>query len=351
MAIKSKELAHLLGVSTATMSLVLNNKPGISDDLRKSLTQRICELGYEYMLKEPAEILPCVPEGKRKSLAYVIISNCELSESDSCGFFPPVLEAAEKEARDNGYNLLVLHINYDEGCTVAGCINEEEVEGMIVLCLGMEKRIYEDLEKKGIPYVTIDEYDPQRRASSVTVNNVQAMETMIRYLKAMGHKKIGYAGNNVLSRGFIERREAYIHALKVNGLEYNKEYDLFIDGCCECDFSNMKVNWKNGKDMPTVFIGENDMLAWRLMNELKARGFLVPGDISVVGFDDRNFCTMIEPPLTTLRVPRQLLGRTLVFLLINKIRLAEKKLEDAPMKLELAVELVERKSVKFLSDH
>lgn len=348
MAIKSKELAEMLGVSTATMSLVLNNKPGISDELRESLVRRICDMGYDYMLKEPAGHTGADTEGKHKSLAYVIIANYSLSESDTYGFFPPVLEAAEREARENGYNLLVVHINYKEGCTVAKCINKEEIEGMIVLCLGMKKRVYEELEDKGIPYVTIDEYDPLRKASSVTVNNVQAMTVLISYLKKMGHKKIGYIADKSDSRGFIERREAYLYGLKQNGLPYYEKYDIRVD-YCGGETKGVDVDWEKGGDMPTVYVSENDMLAWKVIKKLKVCGFRVPEDISVAGFDDRNFCSMIEPPLTTLRIPRQLLGRQLVFLLLNKISLAKQGLEDVPMKLELAVELVERKSVKRLS--
>ena len=98
MAIKSKELAKLLGVSTATMSLVLNHKPGISDELRGSLLSRIQEMGYGYMIKEAEEAETGGSAVSAKNIAYIILADHQ-EEGDEGAFFPPVIEGAEREAR------------------------------------------------------------------------------------------------------------------------------------------------------------------------------------------------------------------------------------------------------------
>lgn len=112
MAIKSKELAKLLGVSTATMSLVLNHKPGISDELRGSLLSRIQEMGYGYMIKEAEEAETGGSAVSAKNIAYIILADHQ-EEGDEGAFFPPVIEGAEREARRLGYHFSIIHM-YDE---------------------------------------------------------------------------------------------------------------------------------------------------------------------------------------------------------------------------------------------
>ena len=112
MAIKSKELAGMLGVSTATMSLVLNHKPGISDELRSSLLARIQEMGYGYMIKEEPQELQEGSPAPMKNIAYLVMSDYQ-DEGDEAAFFPPVIEGAEREARHLGYHFSIIHM-YDE---------------------------------------------------------------------------------------------------------------------------------------------------------------------------------------------------------------------------------------------
>ena len=112
MAIKSKELAGMLGVSAATMSLVLNHKPGISEELRNSLLEKIREMGYGYMIREEDERGEKEETAGDKTIAYVVLSEYH-DDVEEAAFFPKVIEGAEREARRLGYRFTILHI-YDE---------------------------------------------------------------------------------------------------------------------------------------------------------------------------------------------------------------------------------------------
>ena len=103
MAIKSKELAGLLGVSAATMSLVLNHKPGISDELRNSLLERIREMGYGYMIREEEQAERTEP-ASGSTIAYLVLSEYH-DDVEEAAFFPKVIEGAEREARKRGLRL------------------------------------------------------------------------------------------------------------------------------------------------------------------------------------------------------------------------------------------------------
>ena len=87
------------------------------------------------------------------------------------------------------------------------------------------------------------------------------------------------------------------------------------------------------------------MLAISVYRALNRAGYRIPEDVSVIGFEGRSICTLLEPTLTTMRVPRRLLGRALMMLLRNKMDLASRSLEDVPVRVEVNAELVEMESV------
>ena len=134
---KAKELAKKLGVSPATISLVLNNKPGISDSLRHSLLEKIQELGCESMCCEG-----CLPSNKkeeeapgapaaRQAIAYLIYTSSDEAD-DRFAFYPAVLEGAEMEARENGYNLLVLHMSCQGNANLRRLLQNGDTMGAII---------------------------------------------------------------------------------------------------------------------------------------------------------------------------------------------------------------------------
>ena len=104
--------------------------------------------------------------------------------------------------------------------------------------------------------------------------------------------------------------------------------------------------WKDTALVPSAMVLENDLMAIAVYRALKGRGLRIPEDVSVVGFDGRSICSMLEPALTTLRVPRREMGRLLVMLLLQKIELQGRTAEQVTVRLEIDAELVEMDSVK-----
>ena len=152
MAIKSKELAKLLGVSTATMSLVLNHKPGISDELRGSLLSRIQEMGYGYMIKEAEEAETGGSAVSAKNIAYIILADHQ-EEGDEGAFFPPVIEGAEREARRLGYHFSIIHMYDEKAGRLRESIKKEQYAGMVVYADMMSPGLKKELDGTDIPYV------------------------------------------------------------------------------------------------------------------------------------------------------------------------------------------------------
>ena len=332
MAIKSKELAGMLGVSAATMSLVLNHKPGISEELRNSLLERIREMGYGYMIREEEERGEKEEPVSDKTIAYVVLS--EYHD-----------EGAEREARRLGYRFTILHIYDEKGGRLKESIRKEAFAGLLIYAAQVSREMKEALDALEVPWILIDCFCPDVEASAVTVNNRQGIYTAVKYLYGRGHRKIGYVSSGRPLCSLIERRRSFSYAMEELGLEEEARFCVEEAGTGQKAQEYLEALWKDADRIPTAFLVENDVMAIAVFRALKSNGFRIPEDVSVIGFDGRSICSMLEPSLTTLRIPRRLMGRLLVRLLLEKIELQNRASERVTVRLEINAELVEMESV------
>lgn len=235
---------------------------------------------------------------------------------------------------------------YDEkGSRLRDSIRREEYAGMLVYADVMSQELKKELDAMDIPYVMLDCYDPFVKASSVTVNSQQGIYTAVRYLQEKGHREIGYVATGTARSSLLERRRYFHYAIEDLGLQLNREHDI-VTNCRGVKAQEyLELLWKGGVKPPTALLVENDVLAIPVYRALKSAGYRVPVDVSVIGFDGRSICSIMEPTLTTMRIPRRLLGRSLIMLLHNKIDMKARSMEDIPVRLEINAELVEMESV------
>lgn len=354
---KAKDLAKKLGVSPATISLVLNNKPGISDSLRQSLLEKIEELGYREMLCDPQSGAKGSRERSGKtdppSIAYLIYTGC-MEDDSNIAFFPAVLEGAEMEARENGYNLIVLHMNCQGNIGLPELLHRSgNVIGAIIQADQVNDRILEDIKSIEIPCVLTDVYRPDLQLSSVNVNNEQGVFSLVKHLKEMGHREIGYVYSEFSCESLQERRRCFHAALREFGLEDRPEnYFISAWDCRDCsyDFKRITRQLSQAERLPTVLVAEDDHEATQIYQALRHLGLRVPEDISVTGFDDNFLASMLDPPLTTVKNYRHLMGRECVLLLENLVRLTKNGAKSPCLKCEIATKLVKRNSVRNLNE-
>lgn len=353
---KAKDLAKKLGVSPATISLVLNNKPGISDSLRQSLLEKIEELGCQEMLcdarpnAKASEEKPGVNDPP--AILYLIYTGC-MEDDSNIAFFPAVLEGAETEARDNGYNLIVLHMNCQGETGLPELLRRcGNVVGAIIQASQVSDRILEDIKSIDIPCVWTDVYRPDLQLSGVCVNNEQGIFNLVKYLKEMGHRDIGYVYSEFSSESLQERKRCFHAALREFGLEDRPEnYFISAWDCrnCSYDFKRITRQLSQAERLPTVLVAEDDHEATQIYQALRHLGLRVPEDISVTGFDDNFLASMLDPPLTTVKNYRHLMGRQCVLLLQNLLRLKKAGIKNPCLKCEVSTKLVQRGSVRDLN--
>ena len=347
---KSKDLAQLLGVSPATISLLLNHKPGLSQRLRDKLTQQIIDLGYGDMLtqhedgkKKKARLTQ--EERSRPSIVYLSYRSKESEWEGMYAFYTGVLEGAQQEAQETDCNLLVIYRQAEPDLKRA-IRRAGDVLGLIVICDEITDEILAELNALEQPYVFIDAFDPMQAVNSVNVDNRQSFYIIIDYLKKRGHREIGYVTSGYENGSSDERRVAFRRALKDHKIRERKEF-FFEVGLDKgpMDTTVLEEQFRSIEHMPTALLAENDKEAVRTIMALRKVGYQVPEDVSVVGFDDNPISRISDPLLTTVRSSRHRIGRECVALIMRLKRLGETDTVRLPMKITISTELVERDSV------
>jgi len=339
MSVRVKDIAELLGISPSTVSLVLNNKPGISQKTRQRVFDAISEMGYETnFLSKPAL-------SNNNSIRLIVYKKHGKVVSDT-PFFAELLEAIESEARKNGYNLVFSYINENENkVDVLKLIKDHPLDGVLVLATEMNNEEIASFSIIDTPVLVLDNYFQSEKFDTVVINNVQGAYEAVRYLLNCGHRRIGYLHSSIKINNFIERYDGYAKSLRDNQIKIENDYIWELDSTMDGAYKDTKELIVKNKNLPSAFFADNDIIAFGAMKAFKEAGFNIPEDISIIGFDDMPFCEMAEPTLTTIRVYKQTMGRLAVRRLIESI---ESKISDY-IKIEIGTELIKRKSVKNLN--
>ncbi len=343
--IRAKDLAAKLGVSAATVSLVLNDKPGICDDTRRELRKRIVEMGYGYMLKtpEPGMAAAAVPrksatshlQAEKGKIAFVIYPVCKEC-GDTSSFYTQVMEGASAYLQEKGYEMMMYHVKPECGCDLAD-LADKGVMGVIVQKPCLEEIDVAKLWGMKLPFVMLDTYYTDEEISSVSVNNEQGVYKLIRHLREQGHSRIGYISCGLERATFDERKGYYYMLLAQQGLPYSADWSVPLS-----DEEKLRRVLEDPAG-PTAFLTDNDIIAWKAIQKIRTCGYQVPQQIAVTGFEDHSLGLLSDPQLTTIHVPYADLGREAARVLLTKISRTGTE-PDVPMKVELGVELVVRES-------
>lgn len=338
MALKAKDIAEILGVSTATVSLVLNNKPGVGDKRRQEIIQKIKELDCGYMLKD---------QRVNKGAIGFVVYKREGSIIDESPFFTYILEGINNSINKHGYTLNFLYINKNMPRSEQEYqLNSGNYKGLVIFAVEM---YYDDLQlfkDSQIPFVILDNSFQENDVDAVAINNVQGTSKAVAYLCEMGHQEIGYIRSKVKINSFEERYSAFKRKMKNMGRVFNKEYVIDVGYSEEDVKRDVKAYIQGAQRLPTAFFAENDLIGCNAIRAIQECGYKVPDHISMVGFDNRPISTLVEPKLATINVPKDIFGPAAVDLLISKIEHGR----EQSLKVEIGTSLVKRESVKNLTE-
>ncbi|NKB55788.1 MAG: LacI family DNA-binding transcriptional regulator [Alphaproteobacteria bacterium] len=293
------DVARLTGVSTATVSRVLNRPGDVSPALRERVLAEIEAVGY-------------VPHGAARTLASQRSSTVgAIISTLSNAIFATGLQAFEQRLDESGYTLLIAISEYDPDHALrhARSLLSRGVDGLMLIGQSHRDEVFELIRAKDLPYVTTWTYHLDGPHPSVGFDNRLAAYRLTRYLLEIGHRDIAMiAGISTHNDRARDRIVGVRDALADWDIELPSH--RLIERGYEVAEGREALRLLMGSDSrPTAVVCGNDVLAMGALFECQALGLSVPGDVSIVGFDDLPLAAHLSPPLTTMAVPSELMGR------------------------------------------
>lgn len=189
--------------------------------------------------------------------------------------------------------------------------------------------------------VTLDYWSEDLPYSGIITNNSESARTAVNYLVEKGHRRLGYLRGDFRIKAFKLREAGYRAALAEQGIPYDPGYTVTVSTTMDGAYRDMLAYLKKKPGLADAYFADNDMIALGCMKALQECGIQIPGDVSLIGFDDLPFCDIVSPGLTSLRVPKQELGQMAVRRLLD---IVEEGMDTKTQTL-VSTRFVERDSV------
>jgi DNA-binding LacI/PurR family transcriptional regulator len=296
MTVTIRDVADAAGVSTATVSNVLNSTGKVGAKTQAHVISTVKRLGYV-----PDVHARRLASNDRRTLG-IIVSDIENP------FFPEIIKGFETRARELGYDAILSDTNYDTELTQRSAerMMEHKVGGVAIMTSEISMQLVHELARRRIAVTFLDLAPARGYMSNLRINYASGIEQILRYLRANGHRRIAFVAGREGLKSNEARREAYERTMRELGLKPGPVLpgDLRFEGGLRAGIAIAKL-----KDLPTAVVAVNDLTAIGVMKGLLQSGCRIPQDISVTGFDRTRLAEYCNPSLTTVDVHRDLLGR------------------------------------------
>ncbi|SER86377.1 LacI family DNA-binding transcriptional regulator [Lachnobacterium bovis] len=301
-----KEIAEKLGVSISTVSKGLNGASDISDELKQIVLDTAVEMGYSTKRSR---------NEKYRKLA-IFVENMEYSNMDDFGY--DIVLGFKQNAFRHKFEVEIIPVtpSLQEQERYDTYLLKHQYCGAFLVGFALHDEWMKQLETTTMPTILLDNFIPENpTVGYVGTDNAEGIDMAVKYLHNLGHKKIAFLNGSLHSKVSEDRQKAFESSMQKCGLVPEK--NLMAYGFYVADSAKYHVPGflSNGA---TAIICGNDLIASGVINECKIRGFKVPDDISVIGFDDIPIASTTEPPLSTVRQERNELGRC-AFVALNSL--------------------------------
>ncbi|MBH5334521.1 LacI family DNA-binding transcriptional regulator [Streptomyces pactum] len=311
MTARLADIAAQAGVSEATVSRVLNGKPGVAAGTRESVLAALDVLGYE----RPVRL-------RQRSAGLVGLITPELENP----IFPALAQVIGQGLTRQGYTP-VLATQTPGGSTedeLTEMLVDRGVAGIIFVSglhadTTADMTRYDRLRGQGVPFVLVDGFSPKVRAPFISPDDRAAMVLAVTHLASLGHTRIGLALGPRRFVPVLRKIEGFQHGMAEQlGLPPEKSAELI-----QHSLYTLEGGQAAGAALIergcTAVVCASDMMALGAIRAARQLGLAVPADVSVVGFDDSPLIPFTDPPLTTIRKPVQSMGQAAVRALLEEI--------------------------------
>ncbi|QLB14922.1 transcriptional repressor PurR [Mannheimia granulomatis] len=332
-----KDVAKQAGVSTTTVSHVINKTRFVAEETTKAVWNAIKELNYS-----PSAVARSLKINTTKSIGMIITT----SESP---FFAEIVLAVEEYCYRKGYSLFLCNTQNDPEKIQnhLDMLIKKRVDGILVMCSEYTNNSFDIFENTNIPMVIMDWGMSDERSDLILDHGFDGGYLATQHLIENGHKEIAVITGNLSKEIARTRFDGFKKALSDAGLVLRDEWVLEGDFEPEGGYECMNNLLKSGQTLPTAVFCFNDVMALGAISAITESGLGVPQDISVIGYDNIHSSRFYAPPLTTVHQSKSRLGSAALELLLARIEDNEKAKE--PKVLEFFPELVKRSSVRDLT--
>lgn len=327
------DVAREAGVSYGTVSRVINNSPNVKPETRERIKEVIQRTGF-------------VGNRNARSLVSGRTNMIGLLIPDlGTAYIGEIIRGIDTELESASYNMM-LYTTHRRETKEAGYITsliQSGVDGLILILPRNPANFLEKLRSLNFPYVLVDHQGIDEQGPAVGATNFQGAFDATEYLIGIGHRKIAFITGHKDLGCSQERLHGFKAALAKHAIPVNNEWVM------EGDFEQ-STGYRGGKYLmslpgrPTAIFASNDLMAFGVMDAVRDMGLKIPGDISVIGFDNILQASQTMPGLTTVEQPLELMGRQATLMLVDMMKEGEIKAG----KVELPTRLVLRDSCKAM---
>ena len=304
--VKMKDIAAAVGVSVVTVSNALSGRKGVSEDVRQLVEKTARDMGYNQ--KKPEKPSQSGVIGVIASEKYITVGN-----SFYWAMYQNVVYEASKLQSVTMLEIVTFEAEKKE--ELPKLMRERAISGLIIIGWMSKSYVEKIVGAAGVPIVLLDFQMKGIRCDAVMSSNYVGMYKMTRYLLDRGHKEIAFVGSIRANENIMDRYYGYKKAMMEAGAREWEDWVLEDRDLVE-GLSRVEIP----KHMPTAFVCNSDWAAGLLYNELTGRGFRVPEDVSIVGYDNYLYGNPFAEKLTTYNVDMKQMARQAVKLLKGKMK-------------------------------
>lgn len=320
-----KDVAETAGVSTATVSRVLSDKPYVRPEIRQRVMAAVEALGYR-------------PNRVARSLRVQKTNIIGLIVSDIRNpFFTSVSRAVEDVAYEHGFNLFLCNAdeNPQKEAMYLQLMHDENVSGLILSPTRQIADNFKPMVKPSLPMVVIDRRVRGAEVDSVLIDNEASAARLVAHLIADGHQRIGalFGGASTTGR---ERREGYLKSLKTHGLKPETALFSYVKAREEDGYQTTKKLLKL-PNRPDAILTSNAQLSAGAFKALLESNLAVPDDIAFASFDETTWTSLVKPGITVIEQPTYEIGQLATELLLERIKNPARPTREIILKGKLIV--------------
>jgi LacI family transcriptional regulator len=327
-----EDVARQAGVSIKTVSRVLNSEPNVRQATRDKVLATAQALGY-------APNISARRLAARRSFIVALVYR----DDDVNHYIPDIQHGALDVCRERGYNLLLHPCQGsigDAAHEIEQLARQSLLDGFIVVPpLADSRKLLTQMARHDVPFVRVSQLYRGELSPSVSVGDRTGAYRMVEYLAGLRHRDVGFILGNENQGASIDRLRGYREAIRDFGLRDNPEWVRQGDFTFESGVRCMEELLSMRKRPTAVFASNDDMAAGALMVAHR-RGYAIPGEVSIVGFDDITMAQRLWPPLTTVRQPIKRAAAIATGMLLDSLRTRD----FTPLNQEVPGELVIRES-------